>query len=163
MIVKRPNKNIYYLNIAKSISKRSPCSRRQFGAIIIVNDAIVATGYNGPARGVNNCDMGCLKDKKNAAEYAAYDWCPAVHAEENAIVNAARNGNAVKGGTLYILGQRPDGTITESKPCKRCSRILINAGIERVITMNAMEEIISFRLEDFVKEDNKWYESNMKE
>ena len=162
MVVKRPVKNIYYLEIAKAIAQRSPCSRRRFGAIIVVNDAIVSTGYNGPARGVNNCEMGCLKDKMKAEEYAGYDWCPAVHAEENAVINAARNGNAVKGGILYILGQRQDGTITESHPCKRCARVLVNAGIERVVTMNAMGEIISFRAEDFVKEDNTWYEENMK-
>jgi len=88
----RISKVEYYLEIAKVVSLRSPCLRRKFGAIIVVNDAIVSTGYNGPARGVNNCELGCLKDKVDAPHYGGYEWCPAVHAEENAIVNAARNG-----------------------------------------------------------------------
>ncbi|MBR9681280.1 MAG: dCMP deaminase family protein [Candidatus Altiarchaeota archaeon] len=162
MVVKRPQKNVYYLEIAKAIAQRSPCSRRQFGAIIVVNDAIVSTGYNGPARGVDNCDLGCLKDKKKVEEFTGYEWCPAVHAEENAIINAARNGSVVNEGILYILGQRADGTVTESHPCKRCARVVVNAGIERVVTMNSLGEIISFRPQDFVHTDNEWYRENMK-
>ena len=160
--MERPTKVEYYLNIAKAVGARSPCLRRKFGAIIVVNDAIVSTGFNGPARGVNNCELGCLKDKMKAPHYSGYEWCPAVHAEENAIVNAARNGARVMGGTLYIVGVKPDGTLTESIPCRRCRRIIINAGIEKVVTVNEKGEIIVYDPKEWVKEDTKWYEEHMK-
>jgi len=78
--------------------------------------------------------VGCLKDIKKAPHYTAYHLCPAVHAEENAIINAARHGTCVYGGTLYIYGQKPDGSATASHPCDRCKRVLINAGIKEVVT-----------------------------
>jgi dCMP deaminase len=158
----RPDKDTYYLGIAKAISARSPCLRRQFGAIIVVGDAIVSTGYNGPARGVNNCSLGCLKDKMKAPSYSAYDWCPGVHAEENAVVNAARSGVSVLGGTIYVVGITPDGKETVSKPCNRCSRIIINAGIKKVVTIDGPGKVLVYNPEDWAKEDTKWYETNMK-
>ncbi|HHF59354.1 MAG TPA: dCMP deaminase family protein, partial [Thermoplasmatales archaeon] len=126
---KRISKDLYYLNIAKAVAKRSPCIRRRFGAIIVKDDTIVSTGYNGPARGSVNCDeVGCLKDVMNLPPYTGYDYCPAVHAEENALLNAARHGSSVIGGTLYLYGESPDGSITEEgKPCDRCKRALINS------------------------------------
>ncbi len=160
--MKRLSRDEYYLGIAKSISKRSPCTRRQFGAIIVVNDAIVSTGYNGPARGVNNCSLGCLKDKMGSKEYSGYEDCPAVHAEENAVINAARNGTSVLGGILYILGVRPDGTSNKSHPCNRCSRIIINSGIIRVVTVDAEGKLIVYDPKDWIKRDNEWYEGGMK-
>jgi len=155
----RPSKEKYYLDIAKAVAARSPCLRRRFGAIIVVHDAIVSTGYNGPARGVINCaEIGCLKDLVNAPEYAAYDYCPAVHAEENAIINAARNGSAVKGGTIYIYGEYvKTGQPSESIPCDRCKRAIINAGIVEVITSNAKGEIVKYKVEDRVKYDTDRY------
>jgi dCMP deaminase len=98
---KRPPKDEYYLEIAKAVAQRSPCIRRKYGAVIVKNDAIVSTGYNGPARGVINCfEVGCIKDLQNLPHGMAYEDCPGVHAEENAVVNAARNGSNVLGGIL---------------------------------------------------------------
>lgn len=95
----RPSKDIYYLEIAKAVSRRSPCIRARYGAIIVKNDAIVSTGYNGPVRGGVNCyEIGCLKDILNLPHGSAYDYCPAVHAEEN----------CVSGDTLIVSG---DGSI----------------------------------------------------
>lgn len=159
----RPKKDRYYLDIARSVSARSPCTRRKFGAIIVVEDSIASTGYNGPARGVDNCSLGCLKDKKDAKQYAGYDWCPAVHAEENAVINAARNGVSVMGGTLYILGVRPGGETTVSEPCKRCSRVLVNAGIARVVTMDKSGEVVEYTPRDWVNRDDRWYKENMRD
>ncbi len=159
--MERPDKTRYYLDIAIAVSERSPCVRRKFGAIIVVNDAIVSTGYNGPARGVSDCELGCLKDRVKAPHYAGYDWCPAVHAEENAVVNAARNGSKVLGGVLYIVGRTPDGKLTESVPCKRCRRIIINAGISRVVTVNEQGKIIEYDPKEWIEEDSRWYLENM--
>ena len=154
--MERPSKTMYYLGIAKAVAARSPCLRRKFGAIIVVDDAIVSTGYNGPARGVNNCELGCLKDVKKAPHYSGYEWCPAVHAEENAVINAARNGAMVKGGIMYVVGVKPSGELTESVPCRRCKRVLINAGIVKVVTMNERGEVIEYDVKDWVREDSEW-------
>ena len=160
----RISKDKYYLEIAKSVSTRSPCLRRKFGAIIVVNDAIVSTGYNGPARGVVNCnEVGCLKDKMNAPHWQGYDFCIAVHAEENAVINAARHGSKVFGGTLYIYGKTVNEKPTPSHPCPRCKRVLINAGIEKVITLDENENVITYNVKDWVEEDSKEYIRKMKE
>jgi len=151
----RPDKDRYYLNIAKAVAQRSPCIRRQFGAIVVKEDVIVSTGYNGPARGSINCnEIGCLKDLMNLPSYTRYDYCPAVHAEENALLNAARYGSSVLGGILYLYGQTPDGNIVEEgKPCDRCKRALINAGIKQVITIKPDKTIVRYNVSDWAKDD----------
>ncbi len=160
----RPSKDEYYLNIAKAVSLRSPCLRRRFGAIIVVNDTIVSTGYNGPARGSVNCyDIGCIKDLKDLPSYSAYDLCPAVHAEENAVVNAARNGAKVFGGVLYIYGARPDGSPTPSHPCDRCKRVLINAGIKKVVTKDEGGNIIEYDVNEWIEYDKQTYINKVNE
>lgn len=154
----RPSKEEYYLDIAKAVCKRSPCIRRRYGAIIVKDDTIVSTGYNGPARKVLNCyEIGCIKDFLNLPHGTSYELCPAVHAEENVIVNAARNGANVLGGTLYIYGESSkDNKIVEAIPCSRCKRILINAGILEVI-MRTEKGIKKIRAEEWVEEDSKNY------
>ena len=155
----RPSKDEYYLGIAKAVCKRSPCIRRQYGAIVVREDAVVSTGYNGPARGVINCQQaGCLKDEKDIPAYQGYDYCSAVHAEENAVINAARHGTKVLGGTLYLYGQEYETEETfEGKPCDRCKRTLINAGIDEVITKNKKGTIIKKNVSDWVSEDTENY------
>ena len=155
----RPPKDIYYLNIAKAVAQRSPCIRRRFGAIIVKDDAIVSTGYNGPARGSVNCnEVGCLKDIMDLPSYTGYDYCPAVHAEENALLNAARHGSSVMGGILYLYGERVDGNITEEgRPCDRCKRALINAGIKEVVTLTPDGNIKKYKVSDWAKEDAEKY------
>ncbi len=154
----RPDKDMYYLKIAEAVGARSPCLRRKFGAIMVVNDAIVSTGYNGPARGSVNCEeTGCLKDMANAPAYAAYDLCPAVHAEENTVINAARNGVSVYGGTLYIVGKYPDGRLAPSYPCDRCKRVLINSGVKQVVTIDEKGNVIKFNVDDWIDYDKRTY------
>ena len=155
----RPPKDIYYLNIAKAVAQRSPCIRRRFGAIIVKDDAIVSTGYNGPARGSINCnEVGCLKDIMNLPSYTGYDYCPAVHAEENALLNAARQGSSVIEGVLYLYGEKVDGNITEEgRPCDRCKRALINAGIKEVVTLKPDGSVKRYRVSDWAKEDAENY------
>ncbi len=134
----RPPKELYYLNIARAVAQRAPCTRAKYGAVIVKNDVIVATGYNGAPRGTINCDeVGCIKDKLNLPHMVGFEVCPAVHAEENAVINAARSGSSVLGGTLYLYGFDPKtGKMFPAErliPCVRCRRLLINAGIEKVV------------------------------
>jgi dCMP deaminase len=159
----RPSKDEYYLEIARAIAQRSPCIRRKYGAVVVKNDAIVSTGYNGPARKVINClEVGCIKEIKNLPHGMAYEDCPAVHAEENAVVNAARNGGNVLGGILYISGIDQEGKLVDAIPCFRCKRILINAGVERVVIRKENGEIKYLDIQDWVKEDTKSYLEKLK-
>ncbi len=144
---------------------RSPCTRAHYGAIIVVNDSIVSTGYNGPVRGGVNCYEvgGCIKDVLNLPHGTAYDLCPAVHAEENCIINAARNGAAVLGGTLYLYGINPKtGEVLDAQPCNRCKRAIINSGIKMVVTMTSSGEIKRFVVSKWVEEDTRTYLENLK-
>jgi len=149
----------YYLRVAKAVGSDSTCTRRKFGAVIVVNDAIVTTGYNGPVRGGVNCnEVGCAKDVLDLPPYRGYEACPAVHAEENAVINAgASGGKGIFGGNLYIYGEDPQGEPVPSHPCDRCKRVLINARIEEVITMDTEGRIITYEVRDWIKEDTNNY------
>jgi dCMP deaminase len=159
----RPDKDNYYLDIALAVSKRSICLRKKFGAVIVVGDTIVSTGYNGPARGVVHCNkVGCLKDERDVPTYTGYEFCPAVHAEENAIINAARSGVSVVNGVVYVLCESRKGHSSESRPCDRCRRVMINAGITRVVTRSG-KKIISYNVKDWVKQDTEEYLKALKD
>jgi len=161
---KRISKDEYYLEIAKNVSLRSPCLRRKYGAIIVKNDTIVSTGYNGPARGVINCfEVGCIKEKLNLPHGRDYGDCPAVHAEENSVINAARNGTSVLGGTLYLAGLDPKGNLVEAMPCDRCKRVIINAGIEKVVIRKANGGIKYIKVQGWVSEDTEKYLKKLEE
>lgn len=131
-IIKRINKNEYYLNIARAVSCRSTCLRRHYGAVIVNNDEIVSTGYNGAPRGEIDCYRlrECNRNKHNCPKGSGYLICPSVHAEQNAIISARRRD--MQGGILYIVGTSPDGvSIADPRPCTICRRLMVNAGIER--------------------------------
>jgi dCMP deaminase len=159
----RISKEEYYLEIAKAVCKRSPCIRRKYGAIIVKNDTIISTGYNGPVRGGINCfEVGCLKDMLKEPhfetlspidQFKVYINCPAVHAEENAVINAARSGSDVNGGTMYIYGEDLSGETVEASPCIRCKRILINSGIEKVF-IKTKDSFKIVRVSDWIREDS---------
>jgi dCMP deaminase len=155
----RLSKEEYYLGIAKAVALRSPCLRRKYGAIIVKNDAIVSTGYNGPARGSTNCEeVGCIKEILNLPHYSGYDYCPAVHAEENAVINAARTGNSVIDGTLYLYGiDIKTNKPVAGMPCPRCKRVLINAGIKEVVTIDESGNITKYDVKSWVEEDKNRY------
>jgi len=153
------SKEDYYLGIANAVAQRSPCIRRKYGAIVVKDDAIVSTGYNGPARGVVNCnEVGCMKDKMNQPHYSSYEMCPAVHAEENAVINAARNGSSVLNGDLYLYGEEfTNGTKVDAYPCSPCKRTLINAGIRRFIMRKADGSLEVIDTKNWIKEDTDNY------
>jgi len=132
----RISKIDYYLNIAKAVSKRSTCLRRMYGAIVVNNDEIVGTGYNGSPRGmVNCCEAGnCYRKKHNIPPFQQYEKCSAVHAEANSIISAGRK--LCIGADLYLYGEDIEtGEVMEiPAPCPICSGIIKNAGISRIIT-----------------------------
>lgn len=122
----------YYLNIANAVSKRSTCLRRKYGAVIVKNGEIIGTGYNGSPRGSENCcDNGICHRRNNEHNDGDYGKCPAVHAEMNALLSVARKDSI--GSTLYLYGEE-EGKSINAEPCPICSRLIINAGIERVVT-----------------------------
>lgn len=134
----RIDKDNYYLNIAEAVARRSTCLHKQYGAVIVAGDEIIATGYNGAPRGeVNCCDVGkCYRDAhsapidKQAAQHGdQYGTCVAVHAEQNAIISAARR--EMRGATLYLACL--DKSVNPA-PCNFCDRMIRNAGITKVIT-----------------------------
>jgi dCMP deaminase len=120
----RPSWDEYYMSIAHTVSSRSNCVRRRVGALIVVQNAIISAGYNGSPMGVRNCDEGgCPRCASDAPPGAGYDSCICVHAEQNAIVLAARHGNSTSGGTLY----------TTLRPCFGCAKEAIQAGIHEIV------------------------------
>ena len=125
---------MYYLDIAKAVLERSTCLRRRYGAVIVNNDEIVSTGYNGAPRGEPNCiDIGyCYRNEHNIPKGQMYEACVAVHAEQNAIISAARRD--MLGATIYIVGKEVDtGEYANPAPCLICRRMIKNAGIIKCI------------------------------
>lgn len=129
----RIGKTEYYLEIAAQVAKRSTCLRRQYGAVIVKNDEIVSTGYNGAPRGEENCcDVGsCWRERNNIPHGEQYEKCVAVHAEQNAIISASRQ--EMLGSTLYLAGFENGELLENPEPCLICSKLIKNAGIEKVI------------------------------
>lgn len=131
----RRSKTNYYLDIADAVRERATCLRRTYGAIIVKNDEILSTGYNGAPRGRQNCTdlCRCRREELKIPSGERYELCRSVHAEANAIISAARRD--MIGATLYLAGrQGTDGDIlATATPCSMCRRLIINAGIETVI------------------------------
>ena len=131
--MERVSKRQYYLDIAAEVARRSTCLRRQYGAVIVKNDEIVATGYNGAPRGDENCcDVGvCWREAHGIPHGEQYEKCVAVHAECNAIISASRN--EMLGSTLYLYGFENGAPMKAPEPCVMCARMIKNAGITTVI------------------------------
>ena len=144
--MERVKKDKYYLDIAESVTKRSTCLRRQYGAIIVKNDEVISTGYNGAPRGeMNCCDCGfCQRDALGIPKGERYELCVSVHAEANAIISAARRD--MIGGTIYIVGiEAKDGSYANPAPCLMCRRLIKNAGIVKCIgSVNGVPTEISW-------------------
>lgn len=130
----RPNKDEYYLKIAEAVLERSTCLRRKYGAVLVKDDEIVATGYNGAPRGERNCcDLEyCEREMQGVPKGERYELCVAIHAEDNAITSAGRA--KANGATLYIVGKEvATGKYANPSPCMMCRRKIVNAGIKRVV------------------------------
>ena len=133
--MQRISKQEYYLSIAAEVAKRSTCLRRQYGAVIVNHDEIVATGYNGSPRGEENCcDVGvCWREAHGIPHGEQYEKCVAVHAECNAIISASRK--EMLGSTLYLFGFENGKPLENPEPCIICNRLIKNAGIAHVINI----------------------------
>ena len=123
--MKRPSWDQYFMEMAELTAKRSTCIRRNVGAVIVKDKHAIATGYNGAPRGIKHCEDrgGCLRQQLNVPSGERHELCMALHAEQNAIIQAATLGQSIEGGTIYITHQ----------PCAICSKMIINSGINRIV------------------------------
>lgn len=145
--MERPRKEEYYLNIAQEVAKRGTCLRRNYGAIIVKNDEIIATGYTGAPRGTKNCcEIGsCNREDLKVPSGQRYELCRSVHAEQNAIISAARKD--MIDSKMYLVGiDAKTGELFENtEPCLLCKRLILNAGISTVIIKKSDDD---FYVED---------------
>lgn len=135
---KRPSWDEYFMGMAKLTSQRSTCLRRKVGAVIVKDKHIVATGYNGAPRGLSHCAElgGCLREQLKVPSGQRHELCRALHAEQNAIIQAATLGQSIEGASIYITHQ----------PCSICSKMIINAGIDRIVVDEGYPDELATKL-----------------
>lgn len=152
----RLSKENYYLDIAETVLERATCLRRVYGAIIVKNDEIISTGYNGAPRGRRNCvDMGyCTREAMKIPRGERYELCRSVHAEANAIISAERRD--MVGGDIYLVGKdaRTGELLSDATSCAMCRRLVINAGLKRVIIRKNKEEFEIVDVQEWVDNDD---------
>lgn len=152
----RTGKEDYYLGIADAVLNRSTCLRRKYGAIIVRNDEILSTGYNGAPRGRRNCSsIGyCTREHMGIPSGERYELCRSVHAEANAIISAARRD--MLGGTLYLVGRdaKTNALLADTMPCSMCKRLIINAGLAEVVLRTGEDSCRTISTRDWVFNDD---------
>ena len=152
----RVSKHNYYLDIAQTVAERCTCLRKKFGAIIVKDDVIVSTGYNGAPRGRQNCsDLGsCMRDKLNIPRGERYELCRSVHAEANAIIAAARE--RMLGATIYMacIDPKDDSLVSGTSSCMMCKRLIINAGISQVVIRDTKDDYRIIDVESWIEDDD---------
>jgi len=153
----RPEKDQYYLDIARVVATRSTCLKVLIGAIIVKEDQIIATGYVGaPRKTKSSLEHGfCLRKKLNIPSGQQYELCRSVHAEQNAVINAARAGVSLLGGNMYIYGETKDsGEVINAFPCFICKKMIINAGLNRIIVSvkDNQQGYMIFTVDEWIKE-----------
>jgi len=120
----RPSWDEYFMALAEQVGQRATCLRRSVGAVIVKDKRILATGYNGPPSGVAHCeDVGCLREVRGIPSGSQHELCRGIHAEQNAVIQAAKHGIAIDGSTIYCTHQ----------PCVLCAKILLNAGVREIV------------------------------
>ncbi|MBQ6454294.1 MAG: cytidine/deoxycytidylate deaminase family protein [Coriobacteriales bacterium] len=133
----RPSWDEYFMSIADQVATRSTCLRRQIGAVIVKDKRLLATGYNGAPSGLPHClDIGCLRQQMGIPSGQRHELCRAIHAEQNAIVQAAKYGTSIEGGTIY----------TTAYPCVMCAKMIINAGLKRIVYRDSYPDDLSTEL-----------------
>ncbi len=151
----RVSKDNYYLDIAQTVAERGTCLRKHYGAIIVKNDVIISTGYNGAPRGRTNCcDTGsCIREKLNVPRGERYELCRSVHAEANAIISASRE--QMLGSSLYIACTDPQNgkLVSDTCSCSMCKRLIINAGITTVIIRDTADDYRVIDVNDWIEND----------
>ena len=136
----RPSWDEYFMQMAQLTAQRSTCLRRKVGAVIVKDKHIIATGYNGAPRGLKNCVElgGCLREKLKIPSGQRHELCRALHAEQNAIIQAATLGQSIEDGTIYITHQ----------PCAICAKMIINAGLKRIVVKEGYPDDLSVEILD---------------
>ncbi|MBS3985975.1 MAG: cytidine/deoxycytidylate deaminase family protein [Selenomonadales bacterium] len=133
----RPSWDEYFMAITRTVAERSTCLRRRVGAVVILDKRILTTGYNGAPTGLSHClDIGCLREQQGVPSGERHELCRGLHAEQNAIIQAALSGVSIRGGTIY----------TTHFPCVLCAKMLINAGIKRVVYADGYPDLLSREL-----------------
>jgi dCMP deaminase len=154
--MKRIDKHNYYLDICETVLERGTCLRRNFAAIIVKNDEIMATGYTGAPRGRKNCcDLGyCRREELNVPRGTRYELCRSVHAEQNAIISARRQD--MISATLYLVGREvKDNTYVENAmPCLLCKKLIINSGIDTVIIRDTRMDYRIIKVQKWIDDDD---------
>lgn len=160
--MKRIDKHNYYLDICETVLERGTCLRRNFAALIVKNDEIMATGYSGAPRGRKNCsDIGvCKREELRVPRGTRYELCRSVHAEQNAIISARRHD--MIGSTLYLVGkEQSTGNLVENaSPCALCKRFIINAGIEKVIIRDTEIDYREVYVNEWIENDDSLTEED---
>ncbi len=155
MNTQRRDKTNYYLDLAEVVSQRCTCLRRHYGAIIVKNDEVIATGYVGAPRGRKNCtDLGsCIREARQIPRGERYELCRSVHAEANAIISAPRS--QMIGSAMYLAGlEMPSGNyVSNACSCSMCKRLIINAGITTVYVREDGERYREITVADWVEQD----------
>lgn len=133
----RPNWDQYFFNIIDFVKQRSTCLRRQVGAVIVKDNHILATGYNGVPSGISHCaDVGCLRAKLNVPSGQRHELCRGLHAEQNAIIQSAKYGVSITDSTIY----------TNTKPCSICTKMIINSGIKEIVYIEYYDDPLADEL-----------------
>ena len=152
----RVSKENYYMDIAQTVAERCTCLRKRYGAIIVKNDVILSTGYNGAPRGRKNCiDLNyCMRNKLNIPSGERYEMCRSVHAEANAIINASRE--QMLGSTLYMVCTDPisEELVAGTNSCMMCKRMIINAGIDKVVIRDTPTDYRVINVQDWIENDD---------
>ena len=154
--MERISKENYYLDIAQTVAERSTCLRKKYGAIIVKNDTIVSTGYVGAPRGRKNCSdlCRCMRDEMNIPRGERYEMCRSVHAEMNAIINASRE--QMLDGIMYLAGvdAKTGELVKNACCCMMCKRLVLNAGITKVIVRETKDEFTVYETADWIENDD---------
>ena len=145
----RPTWDEYFMGIARLVATRSTCLRRQVGAVVVKEGNILATGYNGTPAGITHCsETGCLREQLNVPSGERHELCRGLHAEQNAIIQAAKHGVNIRGGTLYC----------SNFPCVICAKMLINAGICRVIYLSGYPDELGREMLEEARVETRQFE-----
>lgn len=154
--MERRDKYNYYLDIAETVLERGTCLRRNYGSIIVKNDEIIATGYTGAPRGRKNCsDIGhCMREQLNVPRGTHYELCRSVHSEANAIISALRRD--MIGSTLYLVGRdiKTGQLVENANSCAMCKRMVINAGIEKLVVRDTKENYRIINVQEWIDNDD---------
>ncbi len=153
--MERRDKINYYLDLADVVAKRGTCLRKRYGAVIVKNDEVIATGYVGAPRGRKNCsDLGyCIREELKIPRGERYELCRSVHAEANAIISAPRD--KMIGATLYLVGRevKSGNYVQNAGSCSMCKRLIINAGIAKVIIRDNDNDYRTIDINDWISDD----------